>query len=347
MRAKTKTGSAFDEDESEKEAAEAILDEHGYFNYGKLQARVPPQYEPHYGDNHFWHKGRFFRFSRTVKSHQSIWSDGDEDELVLYCIGRSTEPIKQLLQDIKLWTIREQVAKTSIRHATSRNFRGSSSMTWSARNPRPSRPISTVILDEKQKAAVIDDMNEFLDPRSPAWYASRGIPYRRGYLFHGPPGTGKTSLSFALAGIFGLDLYCFSLNDPDLTEGGLRELFNNLPRRCIVLLEDIDEAGIKRPDHKSITAPTSDDKKAEESQQNGTTTTAEKATNREVAVNGVKENGETPKTDGDNKDKKSDEKQVSEVKPPAETQWTLQDLAKAIMSVSKDNDNDDNNNVNE
>ena len=34
-------------------------------------------------------------------------------------------------------------------------------------------------------------------------YASRGIPLRRGYLFWGPPGTGKSSLSFSLAGLFG------------------------------------------------------------------------------------------------------------------------------------------------
>ncbi|KAK8046144.1 mitochondrial chaperone BCS1-A [Apiospora saccharicola] len=76
---------------------------------------------------------------------------------------------------------------------------------------------------------------------------NRGIPLRRGYLFYGPPGTGKTSLSFALAGVFGLDIYVISLLEPTLTEEDLGALFSSLPRRCVVLLEDIDTAGLRRP----------------------------------------------------------------------------------------------------
>ena len=78
------------------------------------------------------------------------------------------------------------------------------------------------------------------------WYANRGIPYRRGFLFHGPPGTGKTSFSFAIAGVFGLDIYCISLLEPTLTEEDLGALFTSLPRRCVVLLEDIDSAGLAK-----------------------------------------------------------------------------------------------------
>lgn len=105
----------------------------------------------------------------------------------------------------------------------------------------------TVVLDKHQKMQVLADINEYLHPATPRWYANRGIPLRRGYLFHGPPGTGKTSLSFALAGVFGLDIYVISLLEPTLTEEDLGALFSSLPRRCVVLLEDIDTAGLRRP----------------------------------------------------------------------------------------------------
>ena len=106
--------------------------------------------------------------------------------------------------------------------------------------------MGTVVLDDKRKRDVLNDINEYLNPATARWYANRGIPYRRGYLFYGPPGTGKTSLTFALAGVFGLDIHVISLLEPTLTEEDLGLLFMQLPARCIVLLEDIDTAGLVR-----------------------------------------------------------------------------------------------------
>lgn len=50
--------------------------------------------------------------------------------------------------------------------------------------------------------------------RSPAvqWYADRGIPFRRGFLLFGVPGSGKTSLIHAIAGELSLDIYVVSLS---------------------------------------------------------------------------------------------------------------------------------------
>lgn len=124
----------------------------------------------------------------------------------------------------------------------------------------------TVVLDSTEKHDVLADINEYLHPSTPRWYASRGIPLRRGYLFHGPPGTGKTSFSFALAGVFGIDIYVISLQDVNVTEEDLASLFTKLPRRCIVLLEDIDTAGLRRdsksdPEDKDQTGKEEDKKK--------------------------------------------------------------------------------------
>ena len=51
-------------------------------------------------------------------------------------------------------------------------------------------------------------------------------------------------LSFALAGIFRLNIFCISLLKPTLIESDLNWLFNNLPCRYIVLLKDINTTGL-------------------------------------------------------------------------------------------------------
>lgn len=146
---------------------------------------------------------------------------------------------------ISYWALRHLGKKTTVRRPADPTFRRFHEK-WQLVARRYSRPISTVVLDDEQKIKVLSDMNEYLHPATPRWYATRGIPLRRGYLFYGPPGTGKTSLSFALAGVFGLDIFVISLVDPSLTEEDLQALFTALPPRCVVLLEDIDSAGLTR-----------------------------------------------------------------------------------------------------
>ena len=48
-----------------------------------------------------------------------------------------------------------------------------------------------------EREQVCKDAREFLSSES--WYSERGIPYRRGYLLHGIPGGGKSSLIMAVA----------------------------------------------------------------------------------------------------------------------------------------------------
>lgn len=261
LKAVSKWVSNYQDDEDELDDDDFdVLDDKGIFNFEKWAGNIPPRYEPNYGSDRFYHDGRYFQFSREKKENK--WSSDDDESLVIRCYGRSTQPIKDLLNHIKKWTLSRENKMTSVYRAHSEPH---SSRMWNRQSCRPSRPMHTVSLDQVQKASIVKDINEYLHPVTARWYASRGIPYRRGYLFHGPPGTGKTSLSFALAGIFGLPVYCISLNEVGLTESELGTLFSQLPRRCIVLLEDIDSAGLRRddmPDGTEDTNPTSPESEA-------------------------------------------------------------------------------------
>ncbi|EDN02278.1 hypothetical protein I7I51_05371 [Histoplasma capsulatum] len=106
------------------------------------------------------------------------------------------------------------------------------------------RPISSVILDLQVIEYLLQDVRNFLDSKARERY--RDIPYRRSYLFHGAPGTGKTSLTLSIAGCFGLDIYTINLSSID--DNGLRNLFANLPGHCVILLEDVEVVNSSSPE---------------------------------------------------------------------------------------------------
>ena len=169
-----------------------------------------------------------------------------DEYVILSCLGRSNEPIKALIREARDVYLNKQTSRTTVRRPMPKDKRSSGRAGWMRAATRPSRPMDTVVLDHDLKSRVLNDINEYLHPATPAWYSNRGIPYRRGYLLHGPPGTGKSSLAWAISGVFGVDIYCISLVDPNLTEEELGMLFTSLPRRCVVLLEDIDSAGLSK-----------------------------------------------------------------------------------------------------
>ncbi|KAL8939819.1 MAG: hypothetical protein Q9216_003141 [Gyalolechia sp. 2 TL-2023] len=227
-------------------------------NFSNWDAKVPPTFQPYFGTHRFWHNGQYFEFLRTQKSVMgSSWGGGSvvrEDEYIrLTCLGRSTQPLKTLITEARTKFLDKEKACTVVRRPAPKEMRGRGRNVWNRVASRPSRPIETVVLDHEQKARVLTDINEYLSPKTARWYANRGIPYRRGYLLAGPPGTGKSSLAWAIAGVFGLDIYCISLVDPTLTEEDLGVMFTSLPRRCVVLLEDIDAAGLVKRNEPTAT----------------------------------------------------------------------------------------------
>ena len=110
--------------------------------------------------------------------------------------------------------------------------------------PRRKRPIESVILDRGVKERIVADVKEFLS--SAKWYYDRGIPYRRGYLLHGPPGSGKSSFIQALAGELDYNIAILNLSERGLTDDRLNHVLTVIPKRTLVLLEDADAAFANR-----------------------------------------------------------------------------------------------------
>ena len=66
------------------------------------------------------------------------------------------------------------------------------------------RPMSTVIISNKNKTYLLEQIKWFLNNED--FYRKNSIPYRLGIMLYGPPGTGKTSLIKALATEFNLPI---------------------------------------------------------------------------------------------------------------------------------------------
>ncbi|KAF4437112.1 hypothetical protein F53441_13123 [Fusarium austroafricanum] len=201
----------------------------------------PLHWTPSVGTHFFMYEGRFISFTRSIEEGESSPFARRPERLEMSCLGRNADILKRIIYNARLEYLEKQRGRTSIYRAVKQY---GDELSWTKCMSKPTRPMSTIALDEAIKQSLIKDLSRYLNPRTKNWYATRGIPYRRGYLFSGPPGTGKTSLTLAAAGLMGLNIYMISLSSPNLSEDSLATLFRDLPRTCLVLLEDIDAAGI-------------------------------------------------------------------------------------------------------
>ena len=110
---------------------------------------------------------------------------------------------------------------------------------WNEWNTRPlqDRPLESVVLKQDVKEKLINDLETFTD--SEGLYVQWGIPWHRGYLLYGVPGTGKSSLIKALANKLNLNVYFLNISSLK-GDKDLQTAVSEIRKRSILVLEDVD-----------------------------------------------------------------------------------------------------------
>lgn len=101
----------------------------------------------------------------------------------------------------------------------------------------PLRPVSSILPPAPIKE-MIEDAQKFINSKDR--YAYLGIPYRRGYLLEGFPGTGKSSCALCLAGVIKRPLCFMSLTNKNANDEWLIDMISRVPAGGIVLIDDYD-----------------------------------------------------------------------------------------------------------
>lgn len=157
--------------------------------------------------------GRLFFVDRTREQQAVALADGKPwEKVTLTAIGNDVTVFERLLGEAQSMAMSNVEGMTIIYQSWGSEWRPFG-------HPRPRRKLDSVVLGSGVSEAIVDDLTEWRD--SQEWYHERGIPYRRGYLLHGPPGCGKSSFIFALAGHLSFDICMLSLNSDGLTDDRL------------------------------------------------------------------------------------------------------------------------------
>ncbi|OSX73062.1 hypothetical protein BU14_0381s0003 [Porphyra umbilicalis] len=111
---------------------------------------------------------------------------------------------------------------------------------WLSDGHHPGRRLSSVVLPDGMARDVVTDVLSFLSPTTKTWYRHHGLPYRRSYLLHGVPGSGKTSLIVALASTFQLTACFLTVTSGRFNNQLLGSALRSLPAHALLVLEDVD-----------------------------------------------------------------------------------------------------------
>jgi SpoVK/Ycf46/Vps4 family AAA+-type ATPase len=177
--------------------------------------------------------------------YQNTWTlfAASDSGVVVSVVGRNREAfLQQLLQHISdteadtrpVVTTSNAIVYVATFDSTTKVWR------WARSYDLPPRNASSLILDGDVMETLLDDARTFFT--SSDAYLKQQQPYRRGWLLHGPPGTGKSTTAMVVATELDLPVYVLQLGNSEMDDSSLNSLLTTAPVPALILLEDIDAA---------------------------------------------------------------------------------------------------------
>ncbi len=184
-------------------------------------------FSPGEGFHLFVLDGRLMWMKREVQVGVTV-----VEKISLSTFGRDKRPLEAIVHAAMDHRIERELNRIAVYVPSPYNNE------WTRARLGNNRKLDSVVLKAGQKEAILADLDRFFAARER--YETLGIPWRRGYLLYGPPGTGKTSLVTALASELSLNVCVLSLASPNVTDEKIGNLLASVPRRSVILIEDVD-----------------------------------------------------------------------------------------------------------
>jgi SpoVK/Ycf46/Vps4 family AAA+-type ATPase len=109
---------------------------------------------------------------------------------------------------------------------------------WCDEYKTPKRSNKSIYLPDDSYQKIIQDLKTFYE--NGERYKELDIPHTRTYMFHGIPGTGKTSTIYTIATELNKNIAIIDFSDKDVCDSCIRRALYKLPSDTVLCLEDID-----------------------------------------------------------------------------------------------------------
>lgn len=186
----------------------------------------------------------------TLNEHSSLIIDFKKSKIKItaYCQERHTKSglqrntsytitagscaiVQDFLEHVREWYIEKmRIEKTINLHVYKYEC-------WDNKPIAFLKKFDQVILKDNEQLRIKHRLDIFINSKS--HYESLGKPWHQGYLFHGPPGTGKSSLIVAIAAHIKWDIYAIAFPRQQ-NIANLLEQFRAIPEKSIVIIEEAD-----------------------------------------------------------------------------------------------------------